>query len=45
LQFDSIGHGVREGIVNLLLLFVVDGLGWRIISASFDREQLITGSR
>jgi ABC-type Na+ efflux pump permease subunit len=28
-----------------LLLVVLDGLGWRIVSAMFDRERLITGTR
>jgi ABC-type transport system involved in multi-copper enzyme maturation permease subunit len=28
-----------------LLLLVLDGLGWRIASAAFDRERLITGTR
>jgi ABC-2 type transport system permease protein len=27
------------------LLVVLDGLGWRIVSAAFDRERLITGTR
>jgi len=27
------------------LLLVLDGLGWRITSAAFDRERLITGTR
>jgi hypothetical protein len=26
------------------LLLVLDGLGWRITSAAFDRERLITGT-
>jgi ABC-type transport system involved in multi-copper enzyme maturation permease subunit len=26
-------------------LLVVDGLGWRIVAAMFDRERLVTGSR
>ena len=26
-------------------LLVLDGLGWRIVSAAFDRERLITGTR
>lgn len=26
-------------------LLVVDRLGWRIVSAMFDRERLITGTR
>jgi ABC-type transport system involved in multi-copper enzyme maturation permease subunit len=28
-----------------LLLVVFDGMGWRIVSAMFDRERLITGTR
>ena len=28
-----------------LLLLVLDGLGWRMASAAFDRERLLTGSR
>jgi len=35
--------GVAFGFAAILL--VVDGLGWRIISATFDRERLITGTR
>jgi hypothetical protein len=27
------------------VLLVLDGLGWRITSAAFDRERLITGTR
>jgi ABC-2 type transport system permease protein len=27
-----------------LLLLVLDGLGWRIVSGAFDRERLVTGS-
>jgi ABC-2 type transport system permease protein len=29
----------------LVLLLVLDGLGWQIVSAMFDRERLITGAR
>jgi hypothetical protein len=28
-----------------VLLLVLDGLGWRIVAAMFDRERLITGTR
>jgi hypothetical protein len=28
-----------------VLLLVLDGLGWRIVAALFDRERLITGTR
>jgi ABC-2 type transport system permease protein len=35
--------GLALGFAAVLL--VVDGLGWRIIAATFDRERLITGSR
>jgi ABC-type transport system involved in multi-copper enzyme maturation permease subunit len=35
--------GLTLGLAVALLLF--DGLGWRITSAAFDRERLITGTR
>jgi len=35
--------GVAFGFAAILL--VVDGLGWRLISATFDRERLIAGTR
>jgi ABC-type transport system involved in multi-copper enzyme maturation permease subunit len=35
--------GLAVGFAALLL--VLDGLGWRMVSALFDRERLITGSR
>jgi ABC-type transport system involved in multi-copper enzyme maturation permease subunit len=35
--------GLALGLTAVLLL--VDGLGWRIMSATFDRERLITGTR
>jgi hypothetical protein len=28
-----------------VLLLVLDSLGWRIVSLSFDRERLMTGTR
>jgi ABC-2 type transport system permease protein len=35
--------GLAVGLAAALL--VADGLGWRIMSAAFDRERLITGTR
>jgi ABC-type transport system involved in multi-copper enzyme maturation permease subunit len=35
--------GLALGLAVLLL--VLDGLGWRIVSVTFDRERLITGTR
>jgi ABC-type transport system involved in multi-copper enzyme maturation permease subunit len=35
--------GLALGLAVLLL--VLDGLGWRIVSALFDRERLVTGTR
>jgi hypothetical protein len=28
-----------------VLLVVLDGVGWRVVSRAFDRERLITGTR
>ena len=36
----SLGLGIGLGV----LLLVLDGGGWRIVSALFDRERLVTGS-
>ena len=35
--------GLALGLGALLL--VLDGIGWRIVSATFDRERLTTGTR
>jgi hypothetical protein len=35
--------GLALGLAAALLL--VDGFGWRIVSAMFDRERLMTGTR
>jgi ABC-type transport system involved in multi-copper enzyme maturation permease subunit len=35
--------GLVLGVAALLL--VLDGLGWRLVSATFDRERLVTGTR
>ena len=33
------------GVGLAALLLVLDGVGWRVVSAMFDRERLITGTR
>jgi ABC-2 type transport system permease protein len=45
IAFDGIhvALGLALGFAAALLL--LDGLGWRIASATFDRERLITGTR
>jgi len=45
-----IAYGVIPASLGLafglgLLLLVLDGVGWRVVSATFDRERLITGTR
>ena len=35
--------GLALGAATVLL--ILDGLGWRITSAAFDRERLITSTR
>lgn len=39
----EVSLGLALGLAVLLL--VLDGLGWRIVSVAFDRERLITGTR
>lgn len=43
--YDIIHASLGLGIGLAVLLLVLDGLGWRIVSAMFDRERLITGTR
>jgi hypothetical protein len=38
-------HATLGLALGLAALLLVDGLGWRIMSATFDRERLITGTR
>jgi hypothetical protein len=35
--------GLALGVAAALL--ILDGLGWQLVSALFDRERLITGTR
>jgi ABC-2 type transport system permease protein len=43
--FDVIHATLGLAIGLAALLIVLDRLGWRIVSAAFDRERLITGTR
>jgi hypothetical protein len=45
IAYDVIPISLRLAIGLAVLLLVIDGFGWRIVSATFDRERLITGSR
>lgn len=45
LAFDVIQATGRLAVVLGVALLVIDRWGWRIVSAMFDRERLITGSR
>ena len=44
IAFDGI-HATLGLALGLAALLLLDGLGWRITSATFDRERLITGTR
>jgi ABC-2 type transport system permease protein len=43
--FNVIHPSLRLALVVGVVLIVVDRLGWRVVSAMFDRERLITGTR
>ena len=45
IAFNVIPVSVATVIAGAALLLVLVGLGWRITSAAFDRERLITGTR
>jgi len=45
IAFDVIPATPRLFLGLGLLLFVLDGVGWRLVSGVFDRERLITGTR
>lgn len=45
LAFNVIQATARLALVLGVALLVIDRLGWRIVSAMFDRERLITGTR
>jgi ABC-2 type transport system permease protein len=43
--FDLIHPTVRLGLVLAAVLLLLDGFGWRLVSAAFDGERLVTGTR
>ena len=43
--FNTIQPTLKLALVLGAILIVVDRLGWRVVSAMFDRERLITGTR
>ena len=45
IAFDAVHATLGLALGAAIVLLVLDGLGWRIVSAMFDRERLITGSR
>jgi ABC-type transport system involved in multi-copper enzyme maturation permease subunit len=45
MAYDVIHPTLGLAVGLAVLLVVLDGLGWRIVSAMFDRERLITGTR
>jgi ABC-2 type transport system permease protein len=44
-SLDVIHPSLRIGLAFGILLLLANRLGWRLVSALFDRERLITGSR
>ena len=45
IAFNVIPPTLGLALGGAAVLLVLDGLGWRITSAAFDRERLITGTR
>ncbi|WP_344054295.1 ABC transporter permease subunit [Planotetraspora silvatica] len=45
IAFDVIHPTPGRALALVAALLLLDGLGWRIVSAVFDRERLITGTR
>jgi ABC-2 type transport system permease protein len=43
--FNVIHHPFILTLALVVALLVFDGLGWRLVSALFDRERLVTGTR
>jgi ABC-type transport system involved in multi-copper enzyme maturation permease subunit len=42
IAYDVIHATLRLALAGAVLLMVLDGLGWRVTSAAFDRERLVT---
>jgi ABC-type Na+ efflux pump permease subunit len=45
ISFDVIHASFRLALALGIVLLILDRLGWRLVSALFDRERLITGTR
>jgi ABC-2 type transport system permease protein len=45
IAFDAIHATLGLALTAAAALLVLDGLGWRLVSAAFDRERLITSTR
>jgi hypothetical protein len=45
IALDVIPASLGLALGGAAILLVLDALGWRITSAAFDRERLITGTR
>jgi ABC-2 type transport system permease protein len=45
IAFDAIHATLGLALGLAAALLVLDGIGWRLVSAAFDRERLITGTR
>jgi ABC-type Na+ efflux pump permease subunit len=45
MQFKVITPSTGLALALAAALLIVDGLGWRVVAAIFDRERLITGAR
>ena len=43
--FDVIHPTLQLGVVLGLVVLVADVVGWRVVSALFDRERLVSGAR
>jgi len=45
MQFKVIPPSTGLAVALAAALLIVDGLGWRVVAAMFDRERLVTGTR
>jgi ABC-type Na+ efflux pump permease subunit len=45
MSFKVITPSLSLALGIAVLLLIIDGLGWRVVSSMFDRERLVTGSR
>ena len=45
MAFDVIHPTLGLALGFAVLLLILDGIGWRLVAATFDRERLITATR